>query len=232
MLQPSFASLVLRFAVISALVLGGSYELRYVLIKPLIPVFREIIWIVSPEFTFYSIGIVQDGPSEMLKFRANLVAPIEYGGRTIDPIGWSDGLQGGYEVGYLLSGIFLYPGFLLIGVIAWPAKTMREFGLRMALTLPLLGFLLCVDTPSTTMAGLWNVIRNYYSVSAPVYSMVWSRFLMGGGGLAIAGALGLCAISVARWIDDPMRVRPQKTLKKETGYASFVIPKAPPVDAE
>jgi hypothetical protein len=218
---------VVRFVIASALVLGGGYELRNELIKPLIPVFRGIIWLVDPEFTFSYIGVAHDGANEMLEFRGNLIAPVEYGGRTIYPIGWNDGPQGGYESGYSLAGIFLYSGFLLIGVLAWPVRRFKELVIRIALALPLLVALLCIDVPSTTLAGLWNIIRNYYSVPAPAYGMVWSRFLMGGGGLVIAGVCGVCAIAVARWIDDPMRLRVPKTSKEETGYARFVMPKIP-----
>lgn len=94
MLQPSIPSLVARFMIASTLVLGGAYELRHALIEPLIPVFRGIILFVDPEFTLEYIGVAQKGTSEVLDIRANLSAPVEYGGRTILPFGWNDGPRG------------------------------------------------------------------------------------------------------------------------------------------
>ncbi len=225
--QLSLANLVARFLIASTLVLGGAYQFRDALVSPLIPAFREIILFVDPEFMFYSVGISHDTGSEMLTFRANLSAPVQYGGRTIYPVGWNGGPQGGYQCGYSLSSVFLYPSFLLIGVVAWPARRLKELLIRIALTVPLLLVLLCIDVPSTVIAELWNGIRDYYSVPAPPYGMVWSRFLMGGGGLAIAGVCAVCATALAKRLDDPKRLHSSKPLKKETGYARLVMPKAP-----
>lgn len=50
---------------------------------------------------------------------------------------------------------------------------------------------------------------------------------MGGGGLVIADAFAVCAMGMARWVQDPVRRHQSKSLKKETGYAHFVMPKIP-----
>lgn len=95
-------------------------------------------------------------------------------------------------------------------------------GVRLGLWAPLTIILFIIDTPFTVIAELWNALRNDFDSHGPCGWMVWSRFLMGGGGLVIAGMMGVLTIAAAAHVTNPHRDRKRH---RETGYARLVLPR-------
>jgi len=184
--------------VASIAVLVLLHAFRRPIVEPMIPVFRAAVRLLATEFIINSAEIVREGPKETLRFRANLSMPLKFAGQTLYPFGWRGVVpQGGYQVRVDLGGVLQYCALLLILVLAWPASHVKEFAIRLALSLPLTAILLLIDVPSTVAAELWGVLHREYDPGGFNGWMVWSRFLMGGGGLVIACLMGTLAIAAA-----------------------------------
>ncbi|HTY49063.1 MAG TPA: hypothetical protein VMB48_05165 [Steroidobacteraceae bacterium] len=198
---PRPAELGLRLLLAGALVLGTLHALQRAIIEPLVPVFAAAVRVLDPDFTILSAGVASDGPVQSVVIRANLALPARFAGRTVYPIGWFPGEpEGGIEVKLSLGGLLQYSGLLLIIALAWPARTAAEFALRLLLCLPCLALLLLAEAPFTVLGELWSAIRDYAAPGSFCGWVVWSRFLMGGGGLLIAGSCGLSVVAASRRI--------------------------------
>lgn len=194
---PPPVSLVVRFALASALVLGSLHFSERALAERLIPVFRAAIWVLDDSFVLTEVSVARDGQNAVLRFRANLARPLKEGGRVLYPFGWQGMPLGGYQVHCTLGGVFAYGALLLIVVLAWPARSLRERGARSLLAVPGVALLLLIDIPSTVVAELWNSVEHQFDPHALGGWMIWSRLLMGGGGFVIALLLALACIRLA-----------------------------------
>ena len=72
----------------------------------------------------------------------------------------------------------------------------------------LLALLLFADVPVSIVAGLWNGLRAQFDPHSYSLWMVWSRFLTGGGGLALACVFAASIIGgtqriAGRWTGHP-----------------------------
>jgi len=74
---------------------------------------------------------------------------------------------------------------------------------RVTLSPPLIAILLLIDVPFTVAAELWNGLYQDYAPHEICVLMVWSRFLMGGGGYMLAILFAGIAISAANRISVP-----------------------------
>jgi hypothetical protein len=177
--------ILVRLLITSAVLLGALQLWKRPLIEPMIPLFRVASEFVAQDFKIDDVEIVRHGPNETLQFTANLAAPIFFGGKTLYPFGWNHSPAGGYRVYLTLGGLAGYVALLLIIVIAWPTKRVRNYVIRLALSLLFAAVLLAIDIPFTVAAELRNVLYDYapHEINA---LMVWSRFLMGGGGYTLA----------------------------------------------
>ncbi|HKT73403.1 MAG TPA: hypothetical protein VJQ47_10965 [Steroidobacteraceae bacterium] len=200
----------------SLLVLIPLHLGRHAIVEPLIPVYIGTIRLLSPEFTVQSVDVAPEGAAETLGVRTNLSVPLLYAGRTLLPFGWNGSPGGGIEVGLSLEGLLEYPAMLFIAVLAWPASTRREFALRIGLAIPAAALLL-LEAPLTVVAELWAILRDDYDPQGYCGWMIFSRFLMGGGGLALAIVLAGLIVAAARWILRPIRraPRPQRDFSRD-----------------
>ncbi len=182
------------------LVVITAHWLQFALVRPLLPVFGGTVELLAPQFTLDSLDLVQ-GQSPTVRLRANLLEPVEFAGHTVLPFGWLGRVpEGGYQVTQSLTGLLQYPVLVMLIVLAWPASTLMVLLLRVALGLPMAAFVLLCEAPMTMVAELWSLVRNQADPGATCYWMIWSRLLMGGGGLLIAGILGATAVMLAqRW---------------------------------
>jgi hypothetical protein len=191
--------LAARLLAASILVLGVLHAFQRPIVEPMIPVFRTTVRLLATEFIINSAEIVREDAGETLQFRANLSSPVSFAGRTLYPFGWNGvNAQGGYQVTINLGGVLQYCGLMLILVLAWPAMHVREFVTRVALAAPLSGVLLLVDVPFTVVAELWATLYDEFDPRGFSGWMVWSRFLMGGGGLVLGCLMGVLAIAAAK----------------------------------
>jgi hypothetical protein len=204
---PRLTELTIRLVVVGVLLVAAARLGQTPLIRPLLPIYGGTVTLLAPQFTLQSLDLVESR-APALRLRANLLEPVEFAGRTVVPVGWlGTGPQGGYQVSLAMTGLLQYPTLMLLILLAWPATDLKELGIRVLLGIPMAALLLLTEAPTTMVAELWSIVRDQADPRATCYWMVWSRFLMGGGGLLIAGMLGAAAVVVAqrqRSIDDPL----------------------------
>lgn len=201
---PPLPELLARLLVTSAIVIAPLLLWQQNIVQPLLAIFSREVRLVAPQFTIDSAEVTRQPPNQVVRFRANLSVPLEYAGQTINPFGWNGTPRGGFEVSLSLSGLFDYPAMLLIVALAWPMRSARELGLRLIFSAVAVSALVMVETPVTVAAELCNSLRALFNPHGFCGWMVLSRFLMGGGGFALALLLATVAIVASRL---PARLR-------------------------
>jgi hypothetical protein len=202
---PRPLELLARTLLVAALVLGLSHVAARPVVTGLIPVYRAAISALDGSFDLTDIAIAHEGPSEVVRFRANLSRPLDVKGTTLYPSGWHGVVpEGGIEVHYTLDGALQYPALALILVLAWPARP-KELFARLAVFVPIALMLLLIDVPSTVIAELWTGLEGMVDPDALPRWMIWSRFLMGGGGLLLGIVAAALDMAVAARLVRPAR---------------------------
>ncbi|MEJ0039690.1 MAG: hypothetical protein WDO68_27205 [Gammaproteobacteria bacterium] len=191
------ARVALRIAIVALAVLWAGQRFDRTLVEWMLPALRASTEFLAYDFKFVGIDVVHDGLGDTLRVQANLTRPIDIAGRTVYPLGWGSRTPGWTLLNFTLGGLLQYAALLLIVVIAWPARSAKELLLRAGITVPLLAFLLLIQIPPTILAELWFPIHADTDANAFWPLLAWSRFLMGGGGFAIALALAIAAIGIA-----------------------------------
>jgi hypothetical protein len=166
------------------------------IVAPVVPLLAATVPILDPHFKVLSAWIEESGASRTVEVRADLSGPLEYAGRTLNPLG-SD-THGLFQVNITVGGLLQYSGLLLIIALAWPVRTALELPLRLVLCVPLMALLLVLEFPCTVVAEMWTLLRDQFAPDRFNGWLVWSRFLMGGGGLLIAGLLGALVVVAAQ----------------------------------
>jgi hypothetical protein len=187
----------------SILVLGVGHLIERKTVEALIPSYRATMGLLDTTFEIEDARVVEFGPNETLRFRANLARPITVEGHTLYPFGWNGGPAGGFQVTNTVGGVLAYAALVLVFVLAWPAKRFKELALRGLLVIPLLAVLLLIDAPITTTAAFWNSLGELLPTHGTSAGIVWSRFMMGGGGFVIALVMAISAIAGGRSLSAP-----------------------------
>jgi hypothetical protein len=195
---PRLPELAVRLMGVGVLLVIAAHWLQFVLVRPMLPVFGGTVELLAPQFTLESLDLTQAQPPTV-RLRANLLEPVNFAGHTVFPLGWLGRLpQGGYQVSLSLTGLLQYPMLVMLIVLAWPASGLPELLLRVALGLSMAALVLLCEAPMTMVAELWSLVRDQADPAASCYWMICSRFLMGGGGLLIAGIVGAAAVIIAQ----------------------------------
>lgn len=201
---PPLPELLARLLVAGAIVIAPLLVWQQTLVQPLLAVFSREVRLLAPQFTIDSAEITPEQPNQVVRFRANLSVPLVYGGQTIYPFGWNGTPRGGFEVSLSLNGLFDYPALLLIVALAWPVHGARELALRLIFSAVAVSALVMMEAPVTVAAELCNSLRGLANPQSFCGWLVVSRFLMGGGGFALALLLATVAIVASR---SPVRSR-------------------------
>jgi hypothetical protein len=231
---PSLPSLTLRVTLVCALVLIPLHVWRRPLIEPLLPAYATCIRLLAPEFSINSAEVMASDSSQVVRVRANLSAPLEYAGQTLIPFGWNGVPQGGFQVILTLGGLLEYSAAFLIVILAWPSGNVREFLVRGALAIPALLVIVLAEAPLTVVAELWNALRDNFNPHGPCGWMVFSRFLMGGGGLVLAIFTGALIIGGSKRLLSPGPLPEpgrRRNGRNPNGNACLVIPRREPGSA-
>jgi hypothetical protein len=194
---PALRRLALRFTLVAGVLLVIAGAFAATIIEPLVPVLDDVVAAVSRDFTFLGTELDHGSGQPKIVFRANLSRVQLVGNRFVYPLGFGSQPQGWYQVTLTTGGVLQHALLLLIIVLAWPA-TARELLLRCLLAVPLAALLLWQHVAVTVLAELWFVVREEPAPGEFWPLLAWSRFLMGGGGLAIALALAILAIVLAQ----------------------------------
>ncbi len=190
---PRPSELLLRLLLAGLLVIGLSQWWGRALVQGVAPALGWLIPSLDDRYTILDVAVVDEGGAEVLRVLANLSRPVVVGGRVREPFGHGAMPAGGFEVALALGGVLQYAQLLLIAVLAWPAQRLREWGPRLLLAVPLCALLWLLQVPLTVIAELSHSIQQELDPGPVPAIMVWSRFLMGGGG----AVLSLLAAAVA-----------------------------------
>ena len=191
---PGPRELLIRLALASTLVLGIGQLCGTPIVRPLLRPLAMLLPRCDADFTVLSTDIVTQGPGRVVRVRANLSRPILVEGRVVYPFGSGDAPSGGIEVTLTVGGLLQGVDLLLIGVLAWPVANRREGAMRLLLAAPFAAALLLVQFESTLLAELQGILTDPLQHGRTLSSMIWSRFLMGGGGALLALLLASLAI--------------------------------------
>jgi hypothetical protein len=196
---PRPAELGVRALIAGVLVLAVLHFLQGGIIAPLVPAFAKAVPLVDPDFIILESTAEPHGSTPSVRIRADFASPVSFAGHTLYPLSWRPGQpKGSFEVRLSLGGLLQYSALMFIIALAWPAKRVLELVLRIALCLPLMTALLFVEVPFTVVAEFWTLVRDEVAPDRFNGWLLWSRFLMGGGGLLIAGLCALAAVGIAR----------------------------------
>jgi hypothetical protein len=192
---PRPLEVVARATVVAAALLWLVNACASAIVQPFIPALQGIVEMTTDDFRILDMGISNDRGARTLRVRADLAHALVVSGKVLMPINSGSG-AGWMEAHLALGGILQYPLLLCIVVMAWPAAGAREWLARACFALPLLALLFFVAVPSTIIAELWFPIHDDYAPDAFWPSLVWSRFLMGGGGQVLGLLFGICSIGL------------------------------------
>jgi hypothetical protein len=196
---PKPAEVCARAVIAGIAVLWALHVLQRTIAAPLIPVIAAAIPAIDPEFTILSATVAPAGAAQAAVIRADLARPTTFAGRTLYPFGADAGEpRGWYQIELTLGGLLQYCALLAIIVLGWPVSGPLELAVRVLLCGPMMAALLFMEAPFTVIGELWAGLRDQYAPGQFCGWLIWSRFLMGGGGLLIAGLMGAAVIGLAR----------------------------------
>jgi hypothetical protein len=187
-----------RLLLVAVLVLYSLHALEHFIVEPLAPMFQAVIGALDRQFVITDAGLGHEGSNEVLSFRANLRAPVTIAQGVVYPFGSHGVPPGWYQVDCTLGSVLQYPALLLIITLAWPARQPREVVVRLLTSAAFAGLLLLIAVPTTVVAELQHAVETEIDSHALGYWMTWSRFLMGGGGVALSMFLAVVAIHIGR----------------------------------
>ncbi|HVN43738.1 MAG TPA: hypothetical protein VMT66_00690 [Steroidobacteraceae bacterium] len=197
------ARLIARLLVAAAVVLYLLHTAGSLVLEPLVPVFRAIIGGIDPQFVITDAFTGHEDASEVLIFRANLREAVTVAGQVIYPFGTHGVPEGGFQVSYTVGGVLLDDALMVIILLVWPAQRVWELLVRLLLGLPAMTVLLLIGVPSTVVAELQHALQTQVDTHALGGWLIWSRFLMGGGGMALSSLLALLVIRGTRRFAPP-----------------------------
>lgn len=202
---PGPPRLIARVLIISVGMLGLAHLLARSILGSMIPVFQTTILTLDDDFTLDDVRIAWLQQNLTLRFRANLSHPVIIYGHRVYPFGWRGRPPGFYQVAHNLDGELGYEAVLFVLVLAWPTARLPELGLRLLIAIPVAAAFLIVDVSTTTVASLCNGPYRLIGSAHDCHWMLWSRFLMGGGGYAFGLLFGGMTVALANHINTRVR---------------------------
>lgn len=203
-----------RLAFAGAVVLIASNLLQRPIVEPLIPAFRLIVPLLDNRFLITDARIVRLRAGQTVRLRVNLTRPVVIGDRVLYPFGSYGMPAGGFQVTYTVGGILQYADLLLIVMLSWPLRAWQECVARLVLAFPLVVLLVVSAASFTAVAELRNGLQTAVNLHDESSWIVWSRFLMGGGGLAAALVMGVGAVALSHWLTAKKRTAGVKAWRR------------------
>ena len=195
---PSLPNLAARLLIATVAVLGLAHALQRSIVTPLLPVFGAVLGSLDSDVRVLNVATGHDGPNDTVRFDVNLAHPVEIGGKTVYPYGTHSIPDGFMTVNLGAAGLLQYALLLMILVLAWPFDSAAEGVARLLVAAPCVVLLIVIPGPSTALSLVWGPFHEALAPGAFWPSLAWSRFLSGGGGLAVAATLAAVAIAIGR----------------------------------
>src|SRR5271165_1017328 len=193
-------SLLTRFALTALALLWLTKVFSVDLVEQLLPAFRWEVSTLDDNLDIASLDLGRDGPSTIVRLRANLIRPIEIGGHTAYPVGWGSPFKGGTEVRLNARGVLQASVIFLIVILSWPHRGIRELGIRALLAIPLIGLLIVIDAPLELLGNFQQAVARHANADVVRPLFMWDKLLEGGGNSMLALAFAAVAIVVAQSI--------------------------------
>ena len=188
---------LVRLALVSVVVLWLAKQFATDAITLLLPAMRAEITALDDNLSIDSLQVAREGEGETVRLRANTLRPIYFGKFIVYPLGVRPNTNGWYQVHASLRGALLSPVILLIAILSWPQRSLREIVLRIALGLPLIAIMFSLDAPLDLLGNFQAVVLHTADPNTTPLLFDWDKFLEGGGSAAIALAFAVIAISLA-----------------------------------
>jgi hypothetical protein len=149
---------------------------------------------LDDNISILGLDFAQDGPNSTVRLRANLVRPIYVGQKVVFPLGWDPRPRGWYQVYLNTRGVLEGSIVLLIVVLSWPHRSMRELSLRVVVALTFMVVLIAIDAPMELIGNFQHEVLLDIDPHGFQPMFVWDRFLEGGGNFVLALAFAALAI--------------------------------------
>lgn len=187
-----------RFCLLGLLVTGGLYAARGPAVVRALPALQACAQLVAFDFTISALEVDAGSGGRALMAHANLAAPLLLNGQWVKPFSVKDATAAEYRVTVSITGLFVYAALYVTALLAWPSATRAEALMRLLCGLPFLAVLLLLDAPFTIAAELWNLLYAHNAPAETSKLMIFSRFLMDGGGFVLAGISAALVIGGSR----------------------------------
>jgi hypothetical protein len=183
-----------RLAIMSLALLWLAQVFSVDLVERMLPAFRAEVVALDDNISIISLDLIQDGPSNAVRMRANLLLPIYTDQGAIYPFGWKGSRQGGYQIYLNTRGVLQSSLILLIVVLSWPHRSRREFAMRLSFALPLTAALIAIDAPLELVGNFQHAVLRDVDPHGFHAIFGWDKFLEGGGNCVLALAFAALAI--------------------------------------
>lgn len=189
----ALSGFLVRFLFIATVLaaLDALVEQRFV--EALLPGMKYELAHLDGTFRIDGMSVVRDGPDRSVRVDVGLARPLSLNGRTFNP-----DPRGKASASTLVGNVTL-PCVLMVAVaLAWPRRSLRSFAARALVLIPVLLLLSALDGPFLLWGALWGLVLQAAGVpNAFSPLLIWTDFLLSGGGLALALVFGACVGVVA-----------------------------------
>lgn len=189
---PTF-SLALRLLFSCGLLLWLAHACGREIVSLLLPAFQAILGLLDDHYRILSLALSSEGADSVVRLTVTLAKPIFLNGHVAMPHP-----QGIANVSIPVGSILQIPLICLGLLLAWPAKTVKEYPLRLVTGVVLTIVVMALDTPFALWANLWDIHVQSFDPERFSPLLIWQKFLLGGGRLAIGIAFGVVAIVLAK----------------------------------
>lgn len=198
---PGVIGVGVRLAVAGGLLTWGARLWGGHCVEELLPAFAALFSLLDEQFRIQLLQLGHQGADTVIRLQATLARPLFLNGQLFlpDP-------RGVATVTTTIGTILQAPIVCGALVLAWPARSNGERCRRLLGALPALTLLLAIDTPFILLASLWDLFLHSLEPGRFSLLLVWQQFLIGGGRLALAIALGVGVIALSRWHGGRTRV--------------------------
>lgn len=184
--------MILRRFILMAAILGlFAWRFEDTLVELDLPLLRREIAALDDSFRITDLSLHRDGRDRVIRLDANLAHRLIMNGHIVDP-----NPQGAAEATTLVWHALLPQVLLIAAAFALPVPRRTAYAWRVAALLPAMFALSVVDVPAILLAGLWQLVQQVLDPDHVSWWRVWSKFLQGGGEIALALTLGLLVAAI------------------------------------
>jgi len=175
-----------RFLLLAVLLGYCAVRGGAVITQQMLPLFRiELTWLADG-FRIDRVYVDRDGPDQVLRVDLGLARPLSLNGRTFQP-----DPRGKATASTLLGNVTLPSASLVAVTFAWPFRSRRTLAIRLLLLAPAAVLLCLLNAPFILWGSMWGLVLRVADPDRFSPLLIWTDFLIGGGGVALALVLGI-----------------------------------------